>query len=210
MQTLLDDIELDIQELKCLMQAIASDVNPALRVVAKRNIQQMKLRLDSLYKLLEESAIAVPDKIVAPVVTEPVSKENSASVLQTTASKKQVPPPLMQTFASVSQNEVPGISNPELPTASPVTFVASAVSAILAERIKPATELRHAISLNDSFRFTRELFGGDTVRMNEAVRQLGETTSLDEALSLFNSMVQLNEENVAAADFIELLKKYFS
>ena len=28
----------------------------------------------------------------------------------------------------------------------------------------------HAISLNDSFRFTRELFAGDATRMNEVVR----------------------------------------
>ena len=41
MQTLLNDIELDIQELKCLMQAISSDANPTLKIVAKRNIQQM-------------------------------------------------------------------------------------------------------------------------------------------------------------------------
>lgn len=30
MQTLLNDIELDIQELKCLMQAISTDTNPVL------------------------------------------------------------------------------------------------------------------------------------------------------------------------------------
>ena len=44
MQTLLNDIELDIQELKCLMQAISSDANPTLKIVAKRNIQQNCLR----------------------------------------------------------------------------------------------------------------------------------------------------------------------
>ena len=38
MQTLLDDIELDIQELKYLMQVLATDANPTLKVVAKRNI----------------------------------------------------------------------------------------------------------------------------------------------------------------------------
>mgnify|MGYP002231653887 CR=1 FL=1 len=54
MQTLLNDIELDIQELKCLMQAISSDANPTLRMVAKRNIQQMKARLEALQEQLEE------------------------------------------------------------------------------------------------------------------------------------------------------------
>ena len=48
MQTLLDDIELDIQELKYLMQVLATDANPTLKVVAKRNIQQMRARLDAL------------------------------------------------------------------------------------------------------------------------------------------------------------------
>ena len=36
------------------------------------------------------------------------------------------------------------------------------------------------------------------------------TSSLDEAMSVFMSTVQPDEENEAAADFIELLKKYFS
>ena len=59
MQTLLNDIELDIQELKCLMQAISSDANPTLKIVAKRNIQQMKARLEALQELLEEAPTAV-------------------------------------------------------------------------------------------------------------------------------------------------------
>ncbi len=157
MQTLLSDIELDIQELKCLMQAISSDANPALKIVAKRNIQQMKARLDALQKLLDEAPIIVP--------TSPV---------ETTTPKTET------------------------------------VSPILAERIKPATDLRHAISLNDSFRFTRELFEGNAARMNEVVCRVGEASSLDEAMKVFMSEVHPDEENEATIDFIELLKKYFS
>ena len=48
MQTLLNDIELDIQELKCLMQAISTDTNPVLRIVAKRNIHQMQEKLEGV------------------------------------------------------------------------------------------------------------------------------------------------------------------
>ena len=81
---------------------------------------------------------------------------------------------------------------------------------ILAERIKPAKDLKHAISLNDSFRFVRELFAGDAARMNEVVRRLGEAPSLDKAMDIFASEVHPDEENEAAVDFMELLKKYFS
>ena len=101
------------------------------------------------------------------------------------------------------------VAEPPVETA-PVSDIAAPASPILAERIKPAKDLRHALSLNDSFRFTRELFNGDTARMNEVVRRLGEASSLDEAMAVFISTVRPDEENEATADFVELLKKYFS
>ncbi len=68
MQTLLNDIELDIQELKCLMQAISSDANPTLKIVAKRNIQQMKARLEALQELLEEAPTTVVSPLEEPLL----------------------------------------------------------------------------------------------------------------------------------------------
>lgn len=171
MQTLLNDIELDIQELKCLMQAITGDTNSALRVVAKRSIQQMKTRLDELQKLLDEAPGVVPTVIQA------IKAEQEQSVVS---------------------------------VAEPAQSSVSSVSPILAECIRPSTDLRHSISLNDSFRFIRELFNGDSSQMNEIVRQLGEAPTLDKAMDIFNSEVHPAEENEAAADFIEFLKKYFS
>ena len=50
MQALLNDIELDVQELKCLIQSMLTDTNPVLRIVAKRNIHQMQERLDAADK----------------------------------------------------------------------------------------------------------------------------------------------------------------
>lgn len=179
MQTLLSDIELDIQELKCLMQAISSDANPALKIVAKRNIQQMKARLDTLQKLLDE----------APVIV----------------SQPEAAPPVVSVAPVISA--APVVSTSPVETTTPKT---ETVSPILAERIKPATDLRHAISLNDSFRFTRELFEGNAARMNEVVCRVGEASSLDEAMKIFISEVHPDEENEATIDFIELLKKYFS
>lgn len=182
MQTLLDDIELDIQELKCLMQAILNVPNPALRIVAKRNIQQMKTRLDTLQELLDK----------APAVAVASVDETHADAVASTPSAEPVSPVVHA-----------------LP-AEPLQSAASPASSILAERIKPAKSLRHAISLNDSFRFTKELFNGDAVRMNEVIGLLGEASSLDKAMAIFNSEVYADDENEAAADFTELLKKYFS
>ena len=207
MQTLLDDIELDIQELKYLMQVLATDANPTLKVVAKRNIQQMRARLDALQKLLDETPVeevAIPEAPVAPVVIpEPAAAPEPVKPIPVEPVVVEITKPV-EIVSPKPESE----SNPK-PESEPSAIISSA-SPILAERIKPATDLRHAISLNDSFRFAREIFGGDTARMNEVIRQLGAAPSLEKALELFSSTVNPDEENETVVDFIELLKKYFS
>ena len=206
MQTLLDDIELDIQELKYLMQVLATDANPTLKVVAKRNIQQMRARLDALQKLLDETpveVVAIPEAPVAPVViAEPAAAPEPVK-------PTPVEEPVVVEITKPVEIVSPKPESTSKPESEPSAIISSA-SPILAERIKPATDLRHAISLNDSFRFAREIFGGDTARMNEVIRQLGAAPSLEKALELFSSTVNPDEENETVADFIELLKKYFS
>ena len=165
-----------------IARQMLTDTNPVLRIVAKRNIHQMQERLDALTKLLDDTFVITPVEHVASDIVE-----------------------------KTTESEV--ISEPvaDVPVeATHVSDIAVPASQILAERIKPATDLQHAISLNDSFCFTRELFAGDATRMNEVVRLCGGASSLDEAMSVFMSTVQPDEENEAAADFIELLKKYFS
>ena len=181
MQTLLNDIELDIQELKCLMQAISSDTNPTLRIVAKRNIQQMKVRLEALQELLEEAPTAVvPPLKEIPTATTPLAGPVSPVV-----------PVVPDTMKMVCEE-------PEtVHTAEALQTVVTSASPILAERIKPAKDLRHAISLNDSFRFVRELFAGDAARMNEVVRRLGEAPSLDKAMDIFASEVHSAAQGAA-------------
>lgn len=219
MQTLLDDIELDIQELKCLMQAVSADANPALRVVARRHIQQMRARLDALQQSLDETPVV---ETVAPVTQTVVTPVTQTVVTPVTQSVVTPVSPIVSSeplpAADIKEVETEAIVISESAEATPAVIVDTpkpmepqpVASPILAERIKPATDLRHAISLNDSFRFAREIFGGDTARMNEVIRQLGAASSLDEALTLFSSAVQSDEENETLADFIELLKKYFS
>ena len=206
MQTLLDDIELYIQELKYLMQVLATDANPTLKVVAKRNIQQMRARLDALQKLLDETPVeevAIPEAPVAPVVIpEPAAAPEPVK-------PTPVEEPVVVEITKPVEVVSPKPESTPKPESEPSAIISSA-SPILAERIKPATDLRHAISLNDSFRFAREIFGGDTARMNEVIRQLGAAPSLEKALELFSSTVNPDEENETVVDFIELLKKYFS
>ena len=206
MQTLLNDIELDIQELKCLMQAISGDTNPALRIVARRSIQQMKTRLDALEALLADVPVkeipTIPAKEM-PAKEVPVEEIPAKAVLIKESPIEEVPVAIVEPIKEEQVTLAEEIPSVEL-TVVPLN------SSILAERIKPSSDLRHAISLNDSFRFTRELFDGDASRMNEVVRRLGNAPTLNEAMAIFALEVRLNEENEAVADFIELLKKHFN
>ena len=83
-------------------------------------------------------------------------------------------------------------------------------SAVLGESIKLAAGLRHSISLNDSFRFSRELFKGDTDLMNRVVEQISVMSSYKTAVAFLSSKIEIDEEKEAVVDFLELLKKYFN
>ncbi len=62
-------------------------------------------------------------------------------------------------------------------------------SAVLGESLKLSAGLRHAISLNDSFRFSRELFGGDTDLMNRVIEQISVMSSYKTAVAFLSSKV---------------------
>ena len=228
MQALLNDIELDIQELKCLMEAVSRKPDSALREVAKRNIVQMRGRLDILLEQLDRGALPeneLPDRIINPM-PEPVS---AAAAAEAAAEEEEEEEEEEIVVGNPEKDEEPVIvpEAPEMPESEqlelPEVTVEPAQSAevsmkietntastpILAERIKTAGDLRRSISLNDSFRFSRELFGGSMEQMNHVLQQIGEMHSLDAALVFLSSKIKVEEENEAKADLVELLKKYF-
>ena len=233
MQALLNDIELDIQELKYLMEIISREPDSVLRGVARRNIVQMRGRLDALLELLDAKPVIAADASESPenrpvtetieVVEIPALKETVADIPEeneeaavaedsqeavepgplslSEAVIEQVPTVELDPVADEKEEVFESVSVPqsEEPTSSP----------ILAERIKTAGDLRRSISLNDSFRFSRELFGGSMEQMNNVLHQIGEMSSLDAALVFLSSKIKVDEENEAMNDFVELLRKHF-
>lgn len=194
MQVVLTDIELDIQELKCLMDAYTREPNIALREVIKRNIIQMRGRLDTLLAGLD----------TVPPVNEP--KPVAAEVEPVRVVIEPVEP--------ITEEVLPDVVEESLVVVAPIESVEEkpvlTPTPILGERIKTAVDLRRSISLNDSFRFSRELFDGDTEQMNRVLQQIGEMSTYAAATSFLSSKMKVGEENEAMADLLELLKKYFN
>ena len=219
MQALLNDIELDIQELKCLMEAVSRKPDSALREVAKRNIVQMRGRLDILLEQLDRGALPeneLPDRIINPM-PEPVSaaaaaaEEEEIVVGNPEKDEEPVIVPEAPEMPESEQLELPEVTVEPAQSAEVSMKIETntASTPILAERIKTTGDLRRLISLNDSFRFSRELFGGSMEQMNHVLQQIGEMHSLDAALVFLSSKIKVEEENEAKADLVELLKKYF-
>ena len=192
-QKLLTDIELDVHELKYLMDSFTKEPTPTLSELLKRSITRMQGRLDELQQ--EVDAVQVTSESVVVKEDEEgeiIVAEEKPVVVVTEEGKKEEP-------AIVEEPVVETVVKEEEPK-----------SAVLGESLKLSAGLRHAISLNDSFRFSRELFGGNTDLMNRVIEQISVMSSYKTAVAFLSSKVELNEEKEAVNDFLELLKKYFN
>ena len=199
-QKLLTDIELDVHELKYLMDSFTKEPTPTLSELLKRSITRMQGRLDELQQ--EVDAV----QVISPSAVEETAEEEDE-----VAGSEEDSPVIIQSLESVVVKEdEEGEAIVAEPVVETVVKEEEPKSAVLGESLKLSAGLRHAISLNDSFRFSRELFGGDTDLMNRVIEQISVMSSYKTAVAFLSSKVELNEEKEAVNDFLELLKKFFN
>lgn len=74
---------------------------------------------------------------------------------------------------------------------------------------KSLTDFRKAISLNDWFRFKRDLFKGNEEAINATVQALNGIGSYEEAIAYLGEHARWDPDDPTAADFIKLLEKRF-
>ena len=237
-QKLLTDIELDVHELKYLMDSFTKEPTPTLSELLKRSITRMQGRLDELQQEVDAVQVISPSAVEETAEEEDEvagSEEDSPVIIQSLESvvvkedeegeaivaeeKPVVIAAAAETAEAAAEEEEekeeeegkkeePAIV--EEPVVETVVKEEEPKSAVLGESLKLSAGLRHAISLNDSFRFSRELFGGNTDLMNRVIEQISVMSSYKTAVAFLSSKVELNEEKEAVNDFLELLKKYFN
>ena len=220
-QKLLTDIELDVHELKYLMDSFTKEPTPTLSELLKRSITRMQGRLDELQQEVDAVQVTSPSTVEETVeetneVAE--SEVNSPSIIQSLESvvvkedeEGEIIVAEEKPVVAVTEEgkkEEPTIV--EEPVVEAVVKEEEPKSVVLGESLKLSAGLRHAISLNDSFRFSRELFGGKTDLMNRVIEQISVMSSYKTAVAFLSSKVELNEEKEAVNDFLELLKKFFN
>ena len=230
-QKLLTDIELDVHELKYLMDSFTKEPTPTLSELLKRSITRMQGRLDELQQEVDAVQVISPSAVEETAEEEDEvagSEEESPVIIQSLESvvvkedeegeaivaeeKPVVIAAAAETAAAEEEEEGKKEESAivEEPVVETVVKEEEPKSAVLGESLKLSAGLRHAISLNDSFRFSRELFGGDTELMNRVIEQISVMGSYKTAVAFLSSKVEINEEKEAVNDFLELLKKFFN
>ena len=244
-QKLLTDIELDVHELKYLMDSFTKEPTPTLSELLKRSITRMQGRLDELQQEVDAVQVISPSAVEETAEEEDEvagSEEDSPVIIQSLESvvvkedeegeaivaeeKPVVIAAAAETAEAAAAEEAAAAAEEEEeeeeegkkeesaiveePVVETVVKEEEPKSAVLGESLKLSAGLRHAISLNDSFRFSRELFGGDTDLMNRVIEQISVMSSYKTAVAFLSSKVELNEEKEAVNDFLELLKKFFN
>ncbi|MDC2624957.1 hypothetical protein [Bacteroides ovatus] len=241
-QKLLTDIELDVHELKYLMDSFTKEPTPTLSELLKRSITRMQGRLDELQQEVDAVQVISPSAVEETAEEEDEvagSEEDSPVIIQSLESVvvkedeegeaivAEEKPVVIAVAAETAAAEAAAAEEEEEeeeeeegkkeesaiveePVVETVVKEEEPKSAVLGESLKLSAGLRHAISLNDSFRFSRELFGGNTDLMNRVIEQISVMSSYKTAVAFLSSKVELNEEKEAVNDFLELLKKYFN
>ncbi len=111
-----------------------------------------------------------------------------------------------QTSSVPAGAHVPG-STSQVPAGAPLSHTDTSLNDAI-ERTK-LTDLRKAFTLNDRFRFCRELFDRDEARMNDILAALNEARSYDESLEMLQARVQWDLEGETAVDFLKFIERRF-
>ena len=211
LKSLLVEIELDVRELKYLAGSFETLQNDE----ELKNLLQIKIR--NAQGKLEEMLLQIdniqPAVVKESVVIEEQFSSNEVSSVETVATLQ--PEELLEDVdETVNESEFEEeLDDNELEDdeiVSKVDKVKSSSLGIIGEQLRAPGDLRRSISLNDSFRFSRELFDGDSEVMNRVLEQVSHMQSYDSAVAYLSAKIKLNEEDETVADLLFLLKKYFN
>ena len=162
-------------------------------------IQSIPPSVATPVQTVQEASIAAPAPIPAepePVIQEQEIRQELPAEQGLPAGPEPIP---------VEEPETPAVeaSGKVIPAERPGLFLND-----LLEK-KNFSDFRKAFSLNDRFRFRRELFGGDEARMNKVINDLNDLHSYEDSVTYLNNELKWNIEDEAVADFIKLLEKRF-
>lgn len=114
---------------------------------------------------------------------------------------------LVKEHTMLAEAQPPKVVAEDVPEDKPIENVNLSFNDILEK--KNLSDIRKALSLNDRFRFRRDLFGGNEGKMNESIETLNHISSYEESIDYINKNLHWKTDDVAASDFIKMIEKRF-
>lgn len=197
--------QLEAEQIRLMGERMAEQQEELLRLTAlftnyQESADRYREHIRGLEKYEEATAPAGPEAepktAGEPETVEPEPQPETSDVAEKT--------PDISPEMSSPRDETPVVSEPTLPEPEKVAL---SLHDILEKR--QLADLRKAFSLNDHFRFRRELFAGSEERMSETIARLNGIHTYEESLRYLSEELRWDLENSSVADFIKLLEKRF-
>ena len=211
---------------KEIIQALRTE-NEALRMLIDSIGKRLALQQEQLDLLLRtcESESHQPAAPLAEVTEKEVEAEPQPTLLieqepgpiaeEPKPIEEEVKPiieeskPIEEEVKPIAEEAKPAVSHKETPAEPAVAKPQPNSLNDLLER-QHLSDFRKAFSLNDRFRFRRELFSGSETLMNQVIADLNEIKSYEESIAYINKVLHGSVEEEAMADFLQLIEKRFA
>ena len=218
---------------KEIIQALRTE-NEALRMLIDSIGKRLALQQEQL-DLLQSTCESESHQPAAPLAEE-TEKEVEAEPQPTLLIEQEQGPIVEETKPIIEESkpieeEVKPIAEEAKPVSAAPTPAAEEAKPAVSHKETPAepavakpqpnslndllerqhlSDFRKAFSLNDRFRFRRELFSGSETLMNQVIADLNEIKSYEESIAYINKVLHGSVEEEAMADFLQLIEKRFA
>ena len=231
----IDNLLIDLHKIeKLLMEMREAEIYPAsllnqiftlnlgflekLHALEEAQVQLLREQMAEHQRLIDSinrSGVAMAEPEVKAVDVEPVLEPETRpepKPEEPVIPKVEEPAPVV-----VAEPELKPVERQEPPVVQQAPEAHKPVESAATSKIslndviekKSLTDFRKAISLNDWFRFKRDLFKGNEEAINATVQALNGIGSYEEAIAYLNEHVRWDPDDPTAADFIKLLEKRF-
>lgn len=184
------------------------DTPPSVWKLISSKIETMRENISTMDVNAALSPLPVPEEIKEEPLTEDrletIIKEEELEAAETEPMEE----PRIEEDATIEEmesvNQAEAISQDEpVNQAEPIR---------LDEKLarECSKDLRKAFSLNDKFRFRRELFGNSDAMMMDTIETVSAMNSLDEALEYFYDTLEWDKDNPEVVDFVNIIAHHFS
>lgn len=164
-------------------------------------------KLESINNLVEDRKEPSPkphvEALPAEPETDPVPATASSLPAQAAAQTEE--------FVSPSTRRIP-IQQTAKPESLVDRYEKNSTKSSLQKKLESRhfADLSKALSLNDRFRFRRDLFGNSPEKMDQALKEINTLQSMDEAITYLNKNYSEYSESESFTDFCNLLDNHFT